>query len=91
MIPADGVYAARAVIDGASMTAAVSIGTRPTFDGGHTIEAYLLEDVDDLYGREMTLQFIERVRDQIKFSDAEQLKQKITEDIIKIREIVNID
>nr|MBA2283951.1 bifunctional riboflavin kinase/FAD synthetase [Ktedonobacteraceae bacterium] len=100
LLPADGVYAARVYVeqdlaasDSSSSSrvynSAVNIGVRPTFQG-HTrlVEAYLL-DVDlDLYEKRITLDFIERLRDEQRFSSIEALKAQLTHDVQQARQIL---
>ena len=81
-LPAGGVYACRAYIDDQSYPAMTNIGSRPTFGGGpQLIEAYLLDYNGDLYGHELVIDIIGRLRDEKKFDTAEQLKEQIAEDI----------
>ena len=89
-LPADGVYAAWATVDGVRYPAAVSIGNNPTFDGvpQHQVEAHLL-DVDlDLYGRTIELEFVDFVRGMEKFDSLEQLIEKIRGDADEARRIL---
>jgi len=89
-LPADGVYAAWATVDGVRYPAAVSIGNNPTFDGvpQHQAEAHLL-DVDlDLYGRTIELAFVDFVRGMEKFDSLEQLVAKIGSDSDRARAIL---
>ena len=87
MLPANGVYAAFAVIGDERFPAVVNIGVAPTFDsygnGGQVrVEAHLLVDgAPDLYGREMALGFAARIRDERKFGSPEELAARIQEDI----------
>lgn len=87
MLPANGVYAAWAVVGNERFPAAVNIGVAPTFDsygsGGRVrVEAHLLIDgAPDLYGREMALGFAARIRDEIRFRSPEELAARIPEDI----------
>jgi riboflavin kinase/FMN adenylyltransferase len=81
-LPTGGVYACRAYIDGQSYSAMANIGSRPTFGGGpQLIEAYLLDYKGDLYGHELAIDIIGRLRDEKKFDTPEQLKKQIAEDI----------
>jgi riboflavin kinase/FMN adenylyltransferase len=83
-LPAGGVYACRAYIDGQSYPAMTNIGTRPTFGGGpRLIEVYLLDYNGDLYGHELAIDIIERLRDEKKFDTPEQLIEQIAEDVKK--------
>lgn len=89
-LPADGVYAAWATVDGERYPAAVSIGNNPTFDGvpQHQAEAHLL-DVDlDLYGRTIELAFVDFVRGMEKFDSLDQLVAKIGSDSERARSIL---
>ena len=87
MLPANGVYAAFAVVGNERFPAVVNIGVAPTFDsygnGGQVrVEAHLLVDgAPDLYGREMALGFAARIRDEIRFGSPEELAARIPEDI----------
>jgi len=81
-LPTGGVYACRAHIDGQSYAAMTNIGHRPTFGGGkQLIEVYLLDYDGDLYGHELAIDVIGRLRDEKKFDNPQQLKEQIAEDI----------
>jgi riboflavin kinase / FMN adenylyltransferase len=83
--PGHGVYACLA--DG--RPAAVSIGVRPTFKTGRgeLIEAYLLDFDGDLYGRRLTVEFLERLRGERRFDSAESLVEQMRRDVEQTREI----
>lgn len=86
LIPADGVYAGRCRVNGVSYAAGVSIGTLPTFnERRRQIEAHLLGFDGDLYGQTLELDLIEFLRDQIKFKDVEQLKEKMWRDMARCK------
>jgi riboflavin kinase/FMN adenylyltransferase len=81
-LPPDGVYVTWAQIDNKLYRAATNIGVSPTFDGGERmIEAYVLDFNGDLYGCQVTLQFIERIRDEVHFATPEELQQQIDRDV----------
>jgi riboflavin kinase/FMN adenylyltransferase len=84
--PGHGVYACLA--DG--YAAAVSIGVRPTFQTGRAelIEAYLLDFEGDLYGSQLRLQFLERLRGERRFETAEALVAQMHRDVEHTRELV---
>ena len=84
--PGHGVYACRA--DG--RPAAVSIGVRPTFDTGRgeLIEAYILDFEGDLYGSELRLEFLERLRGERRFDTPEGLIEQMHRDVEQTRAIV---
>ncbi len=80
--PAVGVYVTEALVDGSRYPSVTNVGTRPTFDGeGQTVEAYLLDFEDDLYDRRIELRFLERIRDERKFPDADALRAQIALDV----------
>ena len=90
--PGHGVYAC--LTDGRgtvrSVPAAVSIGVRPTFKTGRgeLIEAYLLDFDGDLYGSEMRIEFLERLRGERRFGSAEALVAQMHHDVERTRELV---
>ena len=89
-LPADGVYATRANIDDKVFDSVTNIGTNPTFGKNkRTVESFLLDFHDDLYEREVRVDFVHRLRGEITFSDAEQLKKQITDDVQLARIILN--
>jgi riboflavin kinase/FMN adenylyltransferase len=81
-LPADGVYTSRAFIDNQAYPAMTNIGTNPTFGGDkRLVEVYLMDYRGDLYGRELAVEIIERLRGEIKFESPEELKKQIAEDV----------
>lgn len=90
--PATGVYAIRCEIDGVRYDGVSNVGTRPTFGGGdETIEAHLL-DVDlDLYGKSVRVQFIDRLRNEERFTSVEALVFQIGNDIEHARTVLGIE
>ncbi|MCP4809637.1 MAG: riboflavin biosynthesis protein RibF [Proteobacteria bacterium] len=86
LLPAPGVYAVRT---GDDRPAVVNIGIRPTFDTRRmTIEAHLLDFSGDLYGTELSLHFIARLRGEVRFGGPDALKAQIAQDITAAREIL---
>lgn len=88
--PPGGVYAASVPLDGKLYRAVVNIGTRPTFrrEGVEVIEAHLLDyPGGDLYGRNLEVRFLARIRDERKFDGPESLKRQIAADIQVARAI----
>ena len=86
VVPPDGVYAARAVYGGQTFDAIAYIGTRPTFEAGERlIEVNLLDQTSDLYGQEITVQFVARVRGDHVFASADELSKQIARDVEQAR------
>ncbi len=89
LLPGDGIYATWARLDDERYMAAASIGTRPTFGPGErTVEAFLLDFQGDLYGREVSLEFVQRIRDEVSFESPEALQLQIAQDVAATREIL---
>lgn len=84
--PGHGVYAARA----GDHVAAVSVGVRPTFGEGLVplIEAYLIDFTGDLYGQTLTVEFIERLRGELRFDSAQALITQMAADVERTRELL---
>jgi riboflavin kinase/FMN adenylyltransferase len=82
VIPPDGVYAARASWEGTTADAIAYIGTRPTFGPGERlIEVNVLDQRASLYGKEIAVEFIERLRGDSVFPSAEALSAQIARDV----------
>ena len=82
-VPARGTYAAVATLpDGKEYKSMVNIGTRPTLRRGddQVIEAHLLDYQGDLYGKKISLRFLKRLRDEIKFDTIDALRRQIALD-----------
>lgn len=87
--PAVGVYACRAYHPGGPAQAVVNIGFRPTFEGGEArpvIEAHLLDFNGDLYGQSVALDFVARLRPEMKFGGIDALVAQIWRDVDEARE-----
>jgi riboflavin kinase / FMN adenylyltransferase len=85
IIPGHGVYAAFA--DG--RPAAVNVGVRPTFDTGRglLVEAFLIDFDGDLYGRNLRVAFVERLRGERRFAGTEELIAQMHRDVAEAREV----
>ncbi len=90
--PAAGVYACVAEIESGRYQAVTNIGVRPTFEPGEVtpvVESHLLDYDGDLYGREMRLAFVDRLRDEKRFSGPQELIHQIHSDIARARQILD--
>ncbi|HEU4370034.1 MAG TPA: bifunctional riboflavin kinase/FAD synthetase [Methylomirabilota bacterium] len=82
-----GVYLGIVLVDGRRHAAVVNVGVRPTFgESVLAVEAHLLDFTDDLYGRAVRLEFLERLRDEMRFPSVEALKAQVARDIAGARE-----
>jgi riboflavin kinase/FMN adenylyltransferase len=88
LTPAEGVYAGWTEVRGRRYAAAVSVGRAPTFGDGEpvTVEAYLLDFDGELYGEQVTVEFVAHVRPQETFADADALKAQMADDCRRVRE-----
>lgn len=81
LVPKNGVYIVKSIIDGEKLFGITSIGTNPTVGGTEkTIETHFLNINKDLYGKEITLEFLKYIRNEITFDSVEKLKQEIEKD-----------
>lgn len=91
IIPPNGIYACWAYIGQEKFPAMVNIGINPTFTPEKQIpnvEAYLLDFDRDLYGRDLRLEFVDRLRDEVRFSSVAALLEQIRQDVARGREIL---
>lgn len=92
MIPAKGIYACRAYLNGQQHLAAINIGTNPTFTPDKEIpnvEAHLLDFRGEIYGQDVRLEFVARLRDELKFESVETLLEQIWKDIEDTKRILS--
>ena len=82
LLPPNGVYATTVTIDGVVHPSVSNIGTRPTFGDSTntTVEAYVMGYSGDLYGQQVRLGFVQRLRDERKFEDVDALRAQIEAD-----------
>jgi len=85
-LPAHGVYAARC----GEREAAVSIGLRPTFDDrqGELVEVHLIDFSGDLYGRQLEVDFVERLRGEERYEDVSALVEQMERDVAQASEVL---
>jgi riboflavin kinase/FMN adenylyltransferase len=90
VLPLHGVYAAKVLIDGIEYGAMLYLGKRPTFfeKGRSSIEVYVMGYEGNLYDKEILVRVIERIREEKKFSSAENLKDQIMNDEENARKII---
>lgn len=89
MTPPDGVYAAWAKRGGIYYPAVVSIGSNPTFgNDGPRLEAHILGFNEDIYNERLSLLFVERLRELVKFPDVPALTAQIKADIVQAKAVL---
>ena len=89
-VPADGVYACRFIQGGKVRDAAVSVGTNPTFSGRERrVEAFVLDVNEDFYGQRVALDFVARLRGQLRFDSSEALVEQMKLDVEEARRLLS--
>jgi riboflavin kinase/FMN adenylyltransferase len=90
VVPDHGIYACRAEVAGQARVAAVNVGIRPTFTTGRglLVEAFLLDFDGDVYGEELRLAFLARLRGERRFDSVEALVEQMDRDVTETRRVV---
>ena len=89
-LPSDGVYVTIAYVNHKLLPSVTNIGTRPTFGGGkRTVETCLLDYEGQLLEQKLTIDLVDRLRDEKKFDTSEELKAQIGRDIAQARVILD--
>lgn len=85
LLPGNGVYATYAWVGQRRHAAATNVGVRPTVDGLKlTVEAHILDFDADIYGERVRLEFVRRIRPEMKFSGLDELKARIAADVAQV-------
>lgn len=89
LLPRKGVYAVGIVLNGHEHMGVCNIGVNPTVSCGtrETVEAYIIGMERDLYGENITVRFKRRIRDEVRFPDAQSLKEQISRDIESVMSV----
>ncbi len=91
LIPANGIYACWAYLNDQKYCAAVNVGFNPTFTPDKktaNVEAHLLDFKQEIYGEDVRLEFVARLRDELRFNSVEALLEQIWKDIKQTRRIL---
>jgi riboflavin kinase/FMN adenylyltransferase len=92
IIPGYGVYAVKVELNGADYNGMLNIGTRPTFNNNadnRSIEVNIFDFEGDIYGKEITLTFVGKIRDEQKFDNIEMLVYQLEKDKIEALKIMS--
>jgi riboflavin kinase/FMN adenylyltransferase len=91
-IPADGVYACFVWVNDWRYSAVTNVGVRPSFAGAErTVEAHLLGFSGDLYGWDLRMEFVDRLRSERRFTDLDDLAGQIQSDARQAAELLNLE
>jgi riboflavin kinase/FMN adenylyltransferase len=81
LLPPDGVYACTVLWAGGQRGAMVNLGARPTFgESARVLEAHLFDFEGDLYGQTLTVEFVQRLRDTVRFGSPRELREQLARD-----------
>ena len=90
ILPKHGVYLVKSSLEGKSFFGMMNIGDKPTFEGKNTsVEVHFFDWSQDLYGKHIRVELLERIRDEQKFDSAEKLQMQIQADEAVCRSIIN--
>ncbi|BDD09202.1 riboflavin biosynthesis protein [Fulvitalea axinellae] len=91
LIPKDGVYAVRVEVDGQKFGAMMNIGHKPTFEqNARSIEAHMFDFSGDIYGKVIRIEFVDRIRNEMKFSSKNELMDQLKLDEINSKTILGM-
>ena len=94
LIPAPGAYAVRVTLltpspSLPSLSGMMNIGTRPTFDGHmQTLEVHIFNFHEDLYGQPLSVEFVDKLREERRFDSMEALKEQLKQDAIQAEQVL---
>lgn len=89
VVPANGIYATLAFLDDERYPSVTNIGTRPSFDNGaRSIETHLLDFAGSIYGYDLVLEFVARLRPEQRFANVQDLIARIAQDVVEARRIL---
>ena len=89
LLPKEGVYAAWIILESQQFDAVLNIGYNPTFSNDHlTVEIHLLDFKEDIYGKNLQVYFVDRLRDEVKFTTPEKLASQIRQDITQTKNLL---
>jgi riboflavin kinase/FMN adenylyltransferase len=88
-IPANGIYAVYALLGEERYQGVANVGVRPSFDNGErTVETYILDFEADIYGYDLVVEFVQRLRSEKRFAEIKELIAQIEKDVVEARRIL---
>jgi riboflavin kinase/FMN adenylyltransferase len=90
VIPADGIYAVYARLGDERRQGVANVGVRPSFEIGseRIVEVHILDFEEEIYGCDLVVEFVERLREEWRYADVEALKAQIEQDIVQARRVL---
>lgn len=92
VLPANGVYITKTLLDGQLYNSMTNVGYNPTFEDvkEKTVETHIIDFNEDIYGKKIEVFFLKKIRDEKKFESVECLKQQIAKDMLKTKEYFGV-
>lgn len=93
VLPANGVYITKTLLDGKLYNSMTNVGFNPTFEDvkQKTVETHIIDFNMDIYGKKIEVFFLKKIRDERKFDSVESLKQQIAKDMQTAKEYLGIE
>ncbi|KAA3596253.1 MAG: bifunctional riboflavin kinase/FAD synthetase [Calditrichaeota bacterium] len=89
LLPTDGVYAVRVAHKSKDYNGVLNIGSRPTFYGqSRSVEVFIFDFDEEIYGENLRLSLVEKIRSEKKFDGIEELKSQIQKDVVLAKKII---
>lgn len=87
LLPLNGVYEVTATLEGKQYKGVLNVGTKPTVTGeGHrTVELYIIDFEDNIYGCNIEVSFVRRLREERRFASLDELKAQIAKDVASVK------
>ena len=91
VVPADGIYAVYARLGEERHLGVANVGVRPSFElgGQRMVEMHILDFAEAIYGCDLVVEFVERLRDERRYANVEELRAQIERDVEKARRILS--
>lgn len=89
LVPGIGIYSSYVTLDDKKYLGATSVGTNPTVNGTKlSLEVHILDFDKDIYGKEIKIEFVEKIRDEEVFASLEELKEQLALDVENVRNLL---
>ena len=90
LIPANGIYAVKVNVGNKMYNGMLNIGTRPTIEHSDivSVEVHLFDFSEDIYGKELTVSFVQRIRSEKKFDNREALIAEMKKDKVRVEQVL---
>jgi riboflavin kinase/FMN adenylyltransferase len=90
LIPPDGIYAARVLVEGQRLSGMLYIGNRPSLEDGkgQSVEIHIFDFKNNIYNKKVVIELVEKTRDDQRFDSMEQLRQRLAQDEAEVKAVL---